>query len=140
MKITAKPPKTSEIVTVFQQPIVLADRRQRIWHGPVRGLGGRLLELVDYPGGKAKVVFDRGNLDENISFETTREHATIDAAELFWLKHNEEIPALADITFVTDRGSFKMHLLGAGISAVERTYKGVRTYHTYQIIGGIFTK
>lgn len=140
MKIIAKPPKTAESVREQKKPVTLTDYKQDIWHGVIRGLGGRMMELVDYPGGLAKVVFDRGNKDENISFETTRIHENIDAAEIFFLKHNEEIPAIADIEFHTDRGTYKMALLGAGISAVERSYKGCRTTHSYQIIGGKFTK
>lgn len=116
---------------------VAADSRNGI---PVQNLlidGQRAVEVEQYPEGDAVKVFDRGNRSKVITFDTERQHRDDETAQRFATLHDEEVPVQADVMLAGTRGGWKLFLAAAGVPVCRSHVMGCRSYHSYQIVGGV---
>ena len=92
---------------------------------------------------QAARVFARGNRITAISFNAAIEHESVQDAEYFCIRHEATLPDEGELVF-NARGSTGTSALvkfkNAALESSTHTYRGVRTYHSYQFkCGGLPT-
>ena len=100
------------------------------------GLLGRDLQEAPLFRASGVTPIDRKNEKTVVTFQRTRLHASIAAAEQFILEHADAIPRSGKVEFISDNSAVTRFLEPAAISVVESSYLGVTTVHRYQIVGG----
>jgi len=101
--------------------------------------GQRQAQIGQFLRAEDVKVFNRKNLQTNVSFTVTRLHESLMIAEIFILQHDRDVPAQGLVTFIAgDEGGkqIERYLNAAMIQVSERSFIGVSTMHSYTIIGG----
>lgn len=98
--------------------------------------GETMADTAEYLRAAAVEVFDRGNRRTSISFSVTRTHASLEAAELFILKHETTLPRRGLIEFEAHQGRGRAWLYDAVLTQASCSHKGVTSVHDYAILGG----
>lgn len=97
----------------------------------------RIVQQTPLAGGSAPFFAPRGNATNQRSFTISKEHATIDAAALWW---NEHPDTLADTDTLTITEGASVSTMTALLVAVQRgELTGKSTTLSYQFIGGPIT-
>lgn len=104
--------------------------------------GGSLLDVVRKIEAGGVEVYDRGNEQNTLKFEITRQHATAGAAAFYWLHHLTELrlraKAIVHLKATEANGTSvaEATFQEAGISGRRGTYDGCSTTFTYTITTG----
>ena len=117
--------------------VIVGDSRNGIVVTSLDIDGRRVVDVQEFPEGLETKVFDRGNRSKAISFSATRQHKDTDAAFKFAWLHDELVPIKADVEIGGPYGGWRLFLVGAGVPVCQSKAEGCRTYHNYQIVGGL---
>lgn len=96
----------------------------------IQTVGGLRKEDVEH--------FDRFNKETVLTFDTVREHRTIEDAMAFVLMHQEDLPTQGLVILTMQYGAKTMRrwLNNAVIPNFTAFAAGTTTYHSYEIRGG----
>lgn len=89
--------------------------------------------------GTSRTPRNRGNLLNRMTLVVQREHNDVDDAEYFLLTWKRAVPRNGTLTLiVTSAGgaTAKQYIDGAVLQSSRHTYKGCRTTHTFNFVGG----
>ena len=92
-------------------------------------------------GGSQVLVFDRGNVQNTLSFRIGRSHANPQVAGAFYLAHPGGVPHVGTVTFsVMSLSASTQPVLyrldTAALKVSRESWNGSRTVMRYQIVGG----
>ncbi|ODU24767.1 MAG: hypothetical protein ABS95_01485 [Verrucomicrobia bacterium SCN 57-15] len=106
--------------------------------GGVNINGSFVTEIAEYLRGSEIEVFDRGNDRTEISFSTTRLHASVSAAEKFCMEHRDTVPRRCLVTLISDYDEARVerYLINACVAEANSKTAGATSFHSYRIIGG----
>ena len=136
MKIKILPPSGPELFLAG-----LATDPLRSQASQVRVNGRRVVQENGRLRAAAMQHFDRGNLKHTITFEVSRIHPSLIAAEAFILDHPSQMPGSGTVTFIAQGPNNTLItrvLPQAVIPTVQCLYTGITTTHSYTIHGGAF--
>lgn len=77
-------------------------------------------------------VYDRGNLIYTLSFDVSRIHATLAAAELYLIDHPAAVPPSGTLTLTTAANT---RTFDAVLLDISSSHVGLTTRHTYTLNG-----
>lgn len=94
-----------------------------------------IAEVADFPEAEEIESFDRGNLQKQIAFMATRQHADEDAAELFANTHGEEILGKGSL-LLRGGGDEWVRFYSAICVRCSTSAEGVGTFSSYEFVTG----
>ena len=121
---------------------VLADSPASIPMVNLRINGERIVQEEALVGAEARIVFDRGNRQTTVTFDTTRLFGSPVEAETFLLMHETQFPGQGLVTFLSGtagQNNYAAYLAGAVVKSVASSISGCTTRHRYHITGGVMT-
>jgi hypothetical protein len=109
----------------------------------LRQNGVRLLQVVEKFRAASVEVFDRKNTRNTFEFQVKRTFATNYEAEQFLLEHEDAVPRVGRIEFLstadTGSGTTSKFMTGGVPSVVLVEHKGASVTHAYIVVGGKLT-
>lgn len=101
--------------------------------------GSKELQVSSLLRAKTVKVFDRGNFKTLVIFKTTRRHNSSESARAYILTHAK---ALADasgrVVFEIEETQQIFYLHNASVKSVQSHFKGISSFHTYELLGSHF--
>ncbi len=98
----------------------------------------RSIEVVQGLGAVNPTLYDRGTRTIDLSFTVTRNHGTIESADVFIAKHERSIPQSGPVKLETMSGSVAYVTNGVLVDFQLINQIGSTTSHSYHITGGLF--
>lgn len=102
-----------------------------------------LVDPVDYVQGTEGGNFNRGNKRCRITFGGARQHASVQDAEYFVLRHDLDLPNEGTVVFTAINAAgaeISTWLEDAVMESNESWHTGATSFHRYVIVGGIMTE
>lgn len=116
--------------------IALTGDGAREWAGPITYSGGAAIQTARPVRAASARQFSRKNWQEDISFQVQREHADIEACEVYKFQHKQLLAAAGNQT-LTISGPVEARYLNAVLKSVRVASIGVRSIIDYTFAGGI---
>lgn len=99
--------------------------------------GGPMIETAQFLRASAVKLFNRGNNRYSAQFGVWRQHATIEQAEDYLITHPGELPTANGLVCEIElNAGRKVYLSTPFIEIVDSSIRGLRTEHTYRLLGG----
>lgn len=98
--------------------------------------GELVAETAEYLRATVVDVFNRGNRRTSVTFSVTREHASVEAAQLYLLRHEVNVPRSGLVTFEAEQARGSLWMYDAVLNTVSSSHVGATTLHSYSILGG----
>lgn len=104
--------------------------------------GDQAIQVEDLLRSKTKLILPRGNNVITIRYEVSRQHGSVQAAEDYLIVHRAMLPMeLGMVCEIRLNGPAikRYYLTQPLVQSSEGTYRGLRTFHTYTLLGGQLT-
>lgn len=99
--------------------------------------GGPMIETAQFLRASTVKLFNRGNSHYTAQFGVWRQHATIEQAEDYLITHPGELPTADGLVCEIElNGGSKVYLTTPFIEISDSSIRGLRTEHTYRLLGG----
>lgn len=127
----------------FQDQWITGDT-MRVRPRSLRVDGGPVIQDAQFLRAAQAKAYDRGNRRTTISFELSREHADVEASEVFMLDHFASLPTGTGLLLLIAEASTgreqDFFLADTVLRIVGSVQVGASTDHTYEFSGGLLSK
>lgn len=96
-------------------------------------------QVVTFLRGTQIQVYPRGNFRNVVTFSMEKQHASIDLAQLYCLELGQKLVGQKILIYTTSRKKFVRYMTVAQVKVTQNEFCGVRTYHSFRILGGLVT-